>query len=405
MARVSVTLDSSLSSGDNGYDGTWIGEDQNSDYVYVKSDVPDVLKAIDTKGGNDYVQIAKGGLSISGGNGNDTIETYESLKNTAINGGAGNDVINLSDDSVKDLIVYKAGDGNDLVTGFNETTTLSISGASYSTVASGDDLILTVGTGKITLKGAADLETVMVSGTYDTPKSGNDDDTEDDSTSDTVTTGGNANYTVESYVYTGGDQIIHNYDGSKIVLGVLPTGMIFNEGNFALNSDTGNLFIENAYNKVIDFVTGDGEDFAKAYAATGAGIIDGRGIEGFEYIVGSSAGSDIIYAGEDGSSLWGGLDSVTDVLVGGEGVDVLVGGKYQGADVFMNASSSDVVYLSDTTLSDIVETGESNGTIAIRFNTGNVVAIQSSEAISAAVMLADGSAWRFNHATKSWQGA
>ena len=48
---------------------------------------------------------------------------------------------------------------------------------------------------------------------------------------------------------------------------------------------------------------------------------------------------------------------------------------------------------------------ESNGVIALAFNTGNVIAVQSSEALSSAFVLADGSAYRFNHATQSWQGA
>lgn len=89
----------------------------------------------------------------------------------------------------------------------------------------------------------------------------------------------------------------------------------------------------------------------------------------------------------------------------GGGTDIFTGGKYQGADVFANASSADVVNLNDATLSDIVAASESNNVISLAFNTGNVVAVGSSELLSAAFVLADGSAWRYNHATKSWQGA
>lgn len=212
--------------------------------------------------------------------------------------------------------------------------------------------------------------------------------------------------TTGSYIYTGEDQVISNYQsGEKIALGTMPTGYIFSDGNFALGSDTGTLLIQNAYNKRIDLTDGEGNDVAQAYVGTNPGVIDGRGLSGFEYIIGSDAGTDIIYAGDDDSQMWGGFGNGADILVGGAGADMFVGGKYQGADTFMNASSDDVVFLNDTTLSDIVATGESNGTIAIAFNTGNVVAIQSSEALSAAVVLADGSAWRYNHANKSWQNA
>lgn len=37
--------------------------------------------------------------------------------------------------------------------------------------------------------------------------------------------------------------------------------------------------------------------------------------------------------------------------------------------------------------------------------TGNVVGVQSSELLSATFMLADGSAYRYNHATRNWQTA
>ena len=96
---------------------------------------------------------------------------------------------------------------------------------------------------------------------------------------------------------------------------------------------------------------------------------------------------------------------MTDILVGGNGADIFIGGRTQGADFFLNASAADLVHLNDTTLSDIVATAEENGTIGIAFNTGNVIAVQSSEAYSAAFMLADGSTYRYNHANKSWQNA
>ena len=96
---------------------------------------------------------------------------------------------------------------------------------------------------------------------------------------------------------------------------------------------------------------------------------------------------------------------MADTLVGGNGSDIFIGGKTQGADIFLNASSTDIVHLNDATLSDIIATEENNGAIAIAFNNGNAVAVQSSEPLSAAVMFADGSAYRFNHTNKSWQSA
>ncbi|MBQ6005505.1 MAG: hypothetical protein IJL14_04575 [Selenomonadaceae bacterium] len=58
----------------------------------------------------------------------------------------------------KTLIQYANGDGNDYITGFGDNSKLSISGAPYSIERTGDDnfddVIITVGDGKITIEGA-----------------------------------------------------------------------------------------------------------------------------------------------------------------------------------------------------------------------------------------------------------
>ena len=182
-------------------------------------------------------------------------------------------------------------------------------------------------------------------------------------------------------------------------------GANFSGNNFVVNSLTGTLTIENVADKIIDLRDGAGNEFVKAYKASAAGVIDGRGIASYEIIEGSSAGTDVIFAGDGGSQLWGGSGTAADALVGGLGTDIFIGGRYQGADNFYSASSADIVNLNDATLSDIVAAVEGNGSVLIAFNTGNVINIQSTELLSAAINLADGSAWRFNHATKSWQGA
>ena len=208
------------------------------------------------------------------------------------------------------------------------------------------------------------------------------------------------------HVYTGGNQVISNYQsGEKIIFGAQYTGAFYDgAGNFLAGSSTGALAIQNAADKVIDLSDAAGNAFVKAYAATTAGLIDGRGIAGFELINGS-AGSDTIFAGDGGSQLWGGGDNVTDVLVGGNGADIFIGGRMQGTDLIVNASSADVVHLNDATLSDIVATAEDNGVVAVAFNTGSVIAAQSTELLSSAFVLSDGSAYRYNHVNKNWQTA
>ena len=52
------------------------------------------------------------------------------------------------------IIQYTSGDGNDVITGYDSSNKIQISGSSYSTQASGSDMIIKVGSGKMTLKNA-----------------------------------------------------------------------------------------------------------------------------------------------------------------------------------------------------------------------------------------------------------
>ena len=162
--------------------------------------------------------------------------------------------------------------------------------------------------------------------------------------------------------------------------------------------------------KLVDIVDASGNAFIKAYVASKEGVIDGRGHAGIEVIEGSQ-NSDTIYAGDGGSQLWGGDDEVEDILFGGGGADTFTGGngdtfisgKNQGSDTFRNISTKDTINLSDVTLSDIVAAKDTNGFISLTFNTGNTINIQSSELLSGAIQLADGTSRRFNHMTRTWQ--
>ena len=113
-----------------------------------------------------------------------------------------------------------------------------------------------------------------------------------------------------------------------------------------------------------------------------------------------------IYAGTGGNVLWGGSGfSTQDYLYGGAGADVFFTGKNDGTDLIFNADVNDTINLYDTNLSDIVSFGIDANSIALSFNTGNVTAVATGETLSPRFQLADGSAYRFNRATNSWQTA
>ena len=69
---------------------------------------------------------------------------------TTIYGGTGDDYV--TNEAADFVYNYTVGDGNDTIEGFNEASKVRISGGDYTASASGNDVILKVGDGSITLK-------------------------------------------------------------------------------------------------------------------------------------------------------------------------------------------------------------------------------------------------------------
>ena len=99
--------------------------------------------------GNDSTYSIGDYVSIFGGKGNDTIESYD--HRGTISGGTGKDFLFLSSYR-ENLIQYASGDGKDTIYGFNAGDTLQITKGSYKTSTKGNDVIMKVGSGSITLK-------------------------------------------------------------------------------------------------------------------------------------------------------------------------------------------------------------------------------------------------------------
>lgn len=268
-----------------------------------------------------------------------------------------------------------------------------------------------------------------------------------DNIQDNILTGGTGN---DIFVYSGiGNDIVTNFENDRIVLntpvaGVARSGSLIGigtaygasillqtnstDGAIQYSSDGQNFFsakiadqTENTmlYSADTNFfalgqqgaiiVTGEGNNDVRLDGSTGQGFINVLNIDASTATGNNSLGGDananIIIGGSGSNVLWGGLDLADDLLVGGVGANNFFIGKGNGNDVVTNASSTDVVSLFDTTLSDIVAAVGNESAVAIAFNTGNVVVVGSTEALSAEYMLADGSAYRYNHATQSWQEA
>ena len=206
------------------------------------------------------------------------------------------------------------------------------------------------------------------------------------------------------YDYSGGNRKISDYtEDRQIVFGANYSSVYVSNDSLNLNTDSGTLTISNMKNKVVDLRDRSGNVLAKAYMSGYEGALDGRTLTGYEFIIGSTAGSNSIYAGDGGSTLWGNSGNIVDNLVGGAGVDTFFFGKNDGSDNITNASSSDRIDLYDVSMSDIVSASESGGTITLGFSGGNTLSVQGTDSLSAKFSLADGSNYRYNRETGSWQ--
>ena len=277
-----------------------IGEEGN-DYIYNVGAGSDVT--ILANGGDDTVINMCYNVSIDGGAGNDQITNRGRRNMTSIvtiNGGAGNDsFLNYYPNKV--LFQYTAGDGNDTITGFNEYSTLSIGGGTYTSEKSGDDLILNVGDEKITLEGAATLSNPNIIGTGETVNITNHDN-------DTLIVSGNSNTEIENY----GSNVTINAGGGN--------DSISNSGsNVTINGNAGNDSISlssDAKNILIQYAVGDGNDLIQGFRADSTISVAGGELTSIR------SGNDIILTVDDDNITLKGAANLSNVNIVEGGINI-----------------------------------------------------------------------------------
>ncbi|MBR4153228.1 MAG: hypothetical protein IKT98_09765 [Selenomonadaceae bacterium] len=211
---------------------------------------------------NDFISTYNSdSVSIDGGADNDTIDVRGAAYGVTVTGGTGDDSIKLSGGN--NLVQYTTGDGNDIITNFSEKDSLKIGDGTgtYSTTKSGSDIIVTVGEGKITLNGAANLSIVNISGEYinfvnndksNTVFNGTDGKDSLDNSFAGVTING-----------LGGNDSINNNTGGDFVsiAGGADDDYIWNyANNVTINGGAGNDTFDNRGNNVT-VIGGTGNDF------------------------------------------------------------------------------------------------------------------------------------------------
>lgn len=196
--------------------------------------------------GNDTINSSVNSSYIDGGAGNDSISVSSDASGVTINGGAGNDTVTIESGSTQaHTFVYASGDGNDVIYGYGASDAITIGGDDeYTTAISGDDFIITVGKGAITLKNAATLSSTTINGeqvTIEQVIQGTEDDDSDLQVTDN-------DYRVEGLA---GDDTIS--------LGANVTGTSVNGGtddDYIYGNTKGNVYI---------YASGDGKDTIEGF--------------------------------------------------------------------------------------------------------------------------------------------
>ncbi|MBR1579780.1 MAG: hypothetical protein IJ668_04705, partial [Selenomonadaceae bacterium] len=321
---------------------------------------------LDGGNGNDTIESHDPYTSISGGKGNDSIYV-SGWADVTINGGAGNDTItNLG---AYNVIQYKSGDGNDLIQGYNSTSTIRLNdNAKYSTRTSGNDVIVSVGSGKITLKGAVG-KTINIVGSDTT----------------TIQTGLYINNTVKNDLVNGssGNDTIRNRAGGVTIRTGDGNDSIFNmtTANYTINSGWGYVTIDAGdgndtitnSDPHVSINAGDGDDTIYNYSYSYTTL---KGGAGDDTISGLGRNNIVQYTQGDGNDLIFGFNGddtfhITDesnylTLVSGSDIIISLasgevtlknsygyslninGGIYDGDDTYSDSLSN---YTSDTIFS------------------------------------------------------
>ena len=282
----------------------------NSAYGYV---------TIDGGAGNDSIYADDPNLSINGGSGNDTISFYGNRGNVTIKGDTGNDYINNLSTNHAVIYQYEEGDGNDSITNYSSNDTISIGGSvNYSTLTSGNNLIVNVGSGSITLVNAKGKTLNIKGGNF------------------------------------SGTKIITNYTKNTVVSGTANSDTIYNyAGGVKINAGAGDDTIFNStsknytINNTYGYVTIDG----------GAG---NDSIYSNDLNVSINGG-----AGDDTVSLIGSNSKIT--IKGGAGNDLIsktgtVGSIYQyasgdGYDTISGYTANDTISIGSSTKYDTLMSG------------------------------------------------
>ena len=286
-------------------------------------------------------------VKLYGGSGNDSIISEYGSYNITINGGTGNDSIELASAS-KILIEYNLCDGDDTVSGFNGDDTLSISGGTYSTQLSGNDILVRVGTEAIRFLNANCYDFKII-GTY-APA-----DTTPADTTLTVTNSTSSPVTINSTI-----EVVDASTRTKAVKitgNALDNTITGGSGNDTLDGNSGDDYLTGGTGADV-FIYGAGNDTVTDYGTGNDKLSLSAAVESF-----GSVGNDFVFGFGDDSLTLTDAASKKISVVGSNNV-FAANGIYNSAGTAVTLSASTKTFTADSKVISINAASTSGATIA-----------------------------------------
>ena len=404
-------------------DDTIVNGTDNNDKIEIANLSSDAWTArtIYGNGGNDSIyNSSRSNLTLDGGLGDDVISngyyspTYGSGSsyyygiNILIDAGDGNDdIINYGD-----KVTINAGDGDDIIYHYYDNYRYSTPyNFNYS-----DDLIDNAmpatgyifsyydgskSTSDLLIEGGAGNDLIQLIGIadtgYATVNCGAGNDTVYSGACNALIDGGEGQ---DVFSYSYGKDTIQNYDSGEILIFNAEYSGWTNEGNdLILNAAEGSVRINDAKNKLVEVAGSGGNVVAHVFIADGyEGVIDGREYGNFEVIVGSDNLNNQIFAGVDGSSLWGGNGNANDELHGNSGYDEFIYSYGNGQDKIFNANNEDAVNLNGINLEQITFAEITDNGVNLQFTDGGALNISG----QVGTFVLGGQFYQADYQNKTW---
>ena len=276
---------------------------------------------IDGGAGDDEINAYNYSGEIFGGSGNDKITLRSGSTGNTINGGLGDDTISVQHNSSYGVVYeYSNGDGSDLIQGVTANDTLKITGSFISSsVKSGSNLILKIGSGEITLKGAAPTiiapeKPSVISGTE---------------LADEIY---NTIPAVLIDALAGDDTVTNSADSVMVDAGAGDDSIQNNFGyNVTISGGAGSDTIENVRGRNVSISGGDGADFISTANVT----LDNKAYFSSGVTINGGAGDDTIRLGNEANLIQYNVGDGNDVIFGMKANDTIqiVGGQYKMSTV------------------------------------------------------------------------